>query len=316
MRRDAMSSFYSRARRTQSHRLLAPAPIHTSCRSHFHAPTAAAGRATRTLARPSLPRFGRNTVHETIGHPTSPHLLQQRLMSAPPQQEGPPPQDGGKPKHIEWFQEEPERSLQGMLKGTPASTKWGWVIYRCCYKPEFEQRWQRFKRTVVENERRNVLESTAPGILDRMDWTFIEDPALEGASREELKLKFRSWVKSSKGVDSIDTTHNQDSRHAFFIYVDEEALKDYPDEHDDSRFPDGAFQRAGEDVHRRWHVKQVWAWQDGLEPGEWEAEDPHEENNEDWIKMHPSLITAYRFALLEDNENWYPYNAPPFIYRH
>jgi len=49
-----------------------------------------------------------------------------------------------------------------------------------------------------------------------MDFIFVEDPALEGASPEELRPRFQGWArKNARGTGS---------RHNFFITVDGEGL--------------------------------------------------------------------------------------------
>ncbi|KAH6682179.1 hypothetical protein F5X68DRAFT_242790 [Plectosphaerella plurivora] len=74
----------------------------------------------------------------------------------------------------DWEDLSPEAKIQ-----QDGADKWGWVIYRCSYVKEFDAAWEDLKHRLA----------------DTMDWVFVEDPALEDASIEELRLRFQEWAR-------------------------------------------------------------------------------------------------------------------------
>ncbi|KAM9879479.1 hypothetical protein VD0002_g2417 [Verticillium dahliae] len=58
-----------------------------------------------------------------------------------------------------------------------------------------------------------------------MDFDFIEDPAFEGATVTQLQHYFQAWARTSEGYHFVEGTDvSRDSRHEFFIMVDEQRL--------------------------------------------------------------------------------------------
>ncbi|KAI6777841.1 uncharacterized protein J7T54_000550 [Emericellopsis cladophorae] len=109
--------------------------------------------------------------------------------------------------------------------------KWGFIIYRTTYDEVSARPWEAFKDRVLRDVRRSILESDTPEILDNMDFVFVEDPALEGASVGSLQRRFRAWVREENMVPYfIDEEKNErvyeprGARHEFFIVVDDTAL--------------------------------------------------------------------------------------------
>lgn len=111
--------------------------------------------------------------------------------------------------------------------------KWGFVIYRTTYDKASVRPWEDFKDRVLGNLRKSILESTAPEILDNMDFIFVDDPALEGALVGDLQRRFRAWVEEEKMVpfevsDSGERVYvPRGARHEFFLKVDEVGLHAY-----------------------------------------------------------------------------------------
>jgi hypothetical protein len=60
-----------------------------------------------------------------------------------------------------------------------------------------------------------------------MDFIFVEDPTLEGASIEELQRRFQAWArKDIAGRFDVDNVlGSRSSRYKFFVRVDSEGLR-------------------------------------------------------------------------------------------
>ncbi|KAL6828943.1 hypothetical protein J3E69DRAFT_379635 [Trichoderma sp. SZMC 28015] len=196
---------------------------------------------------------------------------------------------------MNWDDLSDERKIQLILNSGSSEEKWGWVIYRCSYKPELQSTWENFKRVVDERTRKEIAESDAPDIADKLDWVFVEDPELEGASLDELKRRFREWARSEvQGKYDIDTTsYNRGSRYGYFIQVDEAALLS---------LVDGLFYG---------HVNIVRGWVDSLPPEEATDEFGDAIDIEDWMKIRASMVAPYFYIDLDGEEDWYPHYTPP-----
>ncbi len=106
--------------------------------------------------------------------------------------------------------------------------KWGWVIYRTSYKDDAA--WDRFQRYVNEWSRVALKKDNAsPLVSGAVEWTFVSDPALDGARREELRVRFYRWRKTAIWTEnprmrSPKTSLNIPQRYMYFVQVDEDAL--------------------------------------------------------------------------------------------
>lgn len=175
----------------------------------------------------------------------------------------------------EWERLSPEAKIQWLDED-----KWGWVVYRCSYAKEFDGAWDDLKRRTQQGTRESIAKSDAPGIANRMDFVFVEDPVLEGASVEELRRRFQAWARddnnnnSTANFDMDDITQgSRGSRYEFFLRVDGEGL---------------------------WngHVGLVRAW-------------PESPVNEDWMKVRASAVAPALYVELDNPEAWYVYYTPP-----
>ncbi|RYP81112.1 hypothetical protein DL770_005975 [Monosporascus sp. CRB-9-2] len=197
----------------------------------------------------------------------------------------------------DWYDLSAEGKIKWLLD--TGDSQWGWVIYRCTYKPELDVLWESLKRLIVEETRRSAAHSDAPGIIEKVDWRFIEDPELEGASRNELKRRFRAWARTEITSYDIDnTTDSRGSRYSYFIQIDEEALLSLLND------PNNLTSPASPPCLKRGHVKIVRAWEDSDESGD--AFD-----NEDWMKIQPNMIAPYFYIELDNDESWYTHYMPP-----
>ena len=109
--------------------------------------------------------------------------------------------------------------------------KWGWVIYRTTYKDDAG--WERFKSYVKKWSYADLSQPGIPRGLSPADWTFISDPVLDGASREQLRHHFREWRKTAWNAENPRKTETfppkrgmsaLNLRYITFIQVDEESL--------------------------------------------------------------------------------------------
>lgn len=201
---------------------------------------------------------------------------------------------------MEWYDLSVERQIKWLLDA--AYDKWGWVIYRCTYKPELQGAWESFKNLVESKTRKEIADSDAPDIAEKLDWAWIEDPELEGASLDELKRRFRAWVRTDKKDSSFvydvhTATYSLGSRYSYFIQVDEESLL-------------SCLREAGVDLNRG-HVNIVRGWVDSLAPEEATDEFGNVLDVEDWMKIQASMVDSGFYVELDDNESWYAYYMSP-----
>ncbi|PNP57548.1 hypothetical protein THARTR1_02546 [Trichoderma harzianum] len=224
-----------------------------------------------------------------VREPTRSGLLNQSFMASASSHEK------SKSIGMEWYDLSDERKIQWLLNSGSTKEKWGWVIYRCSYKPELQSTWESFKHFVDKRTRKEIAESDAPDIADKLNWVFVEDPELEGASLDQLKHRFRAWARSEvQGEYDIDSSpHNRGSRYAYFIQVDEAALLSLA----------GGFLNG--------HVNIVRGWVDSLPPEEATDEFGDAIDIEDWMKIKANMVAPYFYVDLEGEEDWYVHYSPP-----
>jgi hypothetical protein len=218
-------------------------------------------------------------------HPPPPQpqtrTLHWRPFISSPARPAPPPQQQ------QQQQPEPVRSISGedWEKLSAAAKiewqddgKWGWVVYRVSYAKEFDGGWDDLKRRIQRARESLARGSDAPAIAKTMDFVFIEDPALEGASVAELQKRFQAWVRQDyTGAGDLDNPRGyRGARYDFFVKVDGEGL---------------------------------WNGYLGLVPGGWPDSSPGTEGGE-WMKFPPSDLDYPEFYQEMDNpEMWY---TPPW----
>lgn len=183
-----------------------------------------------------------------------------------PQEPQPPQSISGE----DWETLSPEARIQ-----QHGDHKWGWVIYRCSYAKEFDGGWDDLKRRIARMRESIVTNSDAPGIAKTMDFIFVEDPALEGASVTELQRRFQAWARADNqtpGFDMDECTGSttRGSRYEFFLRVDGESL---------------------------------WGGYIGLVRG-W----PCDPGSEDWMKIRVSSVGTELYEQLDNADVWY---TPP-----
>ncbi|KAF2965793.1 hypothetical protein GQX73_g7771 [Xylaria multiplex] len=204
---------------------------------------------------------------------------------------------------MEWYDLSTERKIQWLVN-EGGDAKWGWVVYRTCYKPEFDTAWGIVRFATEEKARQRIVQSDAPDIADKMNWVFVEDPeGLEGVSREELKRRFRDWARSENpGWNIDDEKGSRGSRYSFFIQVDEPALLSIATGSDS--YPAGEAGTSGP------YVKIIRGW-DYAVVSEAAAAAEDDSDGEDWMKLHISTLDIDFYVEFDNDEVWYSFYTPP-----
>ncbi len=211
-----------------------------------------------------------------------------------------------KPISEKWETLSVPQRIQWILKAS-GDAKWGSVIYRCAYKPELNHCWEKLKRLVQEHSRQEIAESDTPEIADSLDWIFVEDPGLEGATLDDLKKRFRSWALAEIPHLRTPSTplYSRGVRYRYFIQVDEDSLRSMESEH----YPTNTLWELGQSGA---HVVLVRAWQDSLPPGEATNEFGDAVDAEDCIIIQPDMLEPLFFVEMDNDDLWYViYTEPP-----
>lgn len=106
--------------------------------------------------------------------------------------------------------------------------KWGFVVYRCTYGDD--DAWARFMDQLNRCTTYDLVELyDKADLANRLDWNVQQDPALEGASKDEVCRRFREWVDSddAKSESPLDAQgerlHSllaENPRYNYCIHVD------------------------------------------------------------------------------------------------
>lgn len=187
------------------------------------------GRLATTPARAITQSFPGRHLHTayqpTSSAPRAPHQAAAGAVPAAPPRRVPSSPDPTR----EWDVSDAQ-NLRQVLEDHKHD-KWGWVIYRTSYADDAA--WATFKQVVQERSRKEIAESDAPEIAASLEWTFIEDPALDGVPAEQLRARFRSWAVDAIGAENPRAgAYPRDfdalpmvPRYNYFIEADERALR-------------------------------------------------------------------------------------------
>ncbi|OAA52857.1 Twin arginine translocation protein [Cordyceps fumosorosea ARSEF 2679] len=199
--------------------------------------------------------------------------------------------------------------------------KWGWVIYRCTYGDDAA--WERFKERVAQQTRDDLaspckLAPAASSVVDGVDWKFVSDRALRGASRDALRERFRAWVAgdTSPGPPPAGSSAKS-ARHSYFVQVDEASLRSVFDGDDTDAWSSGwvnlvrCVQGLDYDKDPR-RAAQEEEYRREMEH-EGEEYDP-----EDWIMLSAEdLGPSFYGTLGSRNETWHVFHSkPPNLVKH
>ncbi|KAI3318139.1 hypothetical protein HD806DRAFT_325466 [Xylariaceae sp. AK1471] len=202
---------------------------------------------------------------------------------------------------IEWCDLSTERKIQWHINAGDA--EWGWVVYRTCYKPEFDTAWEIVKSATEKRARQRIAQSDAPDIADKMDWVFVEDrESLEGVSRNELKRRFRDWARAENPSWNVDEAkYSRGSRFTYFVQVDEPTLLSIATGSD--AYP------LGKGSKRCPYVKIVRGWDNAVVAEAAAAES--DSDVEDWMNLHMDTLNIDFYVELDNDEAWYSFYTPP-----
>lgn len=210
-------------------------------------------------------------------------------------------------RHItgdEWEEASASQKIQWLLEPQDDDGKWGWVVYRTSYKPELDVAWETLKQLILNQSRKDIADSEAPELVDKMDWIFVEDAGtLEGASREELRRRFQTFARPEMARFSLKEedlhTCAVGSRYQYFLQADEDALLSL------LRYPVPVGRVGG-------HVNIVKGWERVFPPELWTAEvDDACDDVEEWMKLMVGLVEPETYVKLDNPENWYLYYTEP-----
>ncbi|KAK5658415.1 hypothetical protein OQA88_2392 [Cercophora sp. LCS_1] len=177
--------------------------------------------------------------------------------------------------------------------------KWGLLVYRTAYTPASDSAWERFK-TVLAAQTADELaspEATAD-VIRACDWTCISDAAtLDGASRQQLRDRFRVWRESAAKAENPRRTIGNEplaQRYQYFVQVDEESLRSVVE--------------GGEEgwVHLVRAYERLDYENDG---GQGDDED------DGWMMIKMGMLhSEFYQAIGVTSEHWYSfYQAPPSV---
>ncbi|KAI1158927.1 hypothetical protein F5B18DRAFT_639195 [Nemania serpens] len=156
-----------------------------------------------------------------------------------------------------------------------------------------------------------------------MDWIFVEDrEGLDGVSREELRYRFRDWVRSenTRWENIDDPIINRGTRYSFFVELDEPALLSFAMD-TEALYPTGSAGVGGPYIKiiRGWNDAEVLAAAMAAEAAEAgnEGEDEYDGNededeydeteDEDCKKIQVSELDIESYLLLDNDEAWYTF---------
>jgi hypothetical protein len=197
--------------------------------------------------------------------------------------------------------------------GIPGLDKWGWVIYRTTY--DDDEAWTRFRARVEEESRADVAQTDAPEIVEQLEWTWVEDrESLDGVSREELRERFRGWVdgemariRGESGGETLGFDPAAVPRYAFFVQIDEEALRSVAESWD----AEGAHVKF---VDANWRPKELSdVEEERLTEEAYDEIDGCQEHNVGWMRIVPYMLNAEFYdAWCGVVDSWHVfYKRPP-----
>jgi hypothetical protein len=118
--------------------------------------------------------------------------------------------------------------------------EWGFVIYRCTYKSQ--EKWDTFMSIMQELAKDFLKNEEDQDLWEKLTWTVIEDPKLDGLSWLEVNTWFAKWVEADLTRERfnhealVDGRNLDDgltapelTRHEYFMYVNEEVLDSFED---------------------------------------------------------------------------------------
>ena len=222
--------------------------------------------------------------------------------------------------------------------------KWGFVIYRCTYGDDAA--WSRFMdRLNRHNEDVLRANEQASDFVASYNWTVQEDPALEGATKDEVRRRFRqlrgSLIQSETAEDLDDfkkrTLMWENPRYKYCLHVDSEGLhtvlqraSDYFEGplqghsnliRADESWDQPDFDRFDWEKHETEKQRRESDDGPGDEDDEYDEGEPEIEGSRrtdvGWMKVQvPHLIPGLYRTLIQDHSWDHMYCRPPGVCEH
>jgi hypothetical protein len=135
-------------------------------------------------------------------------------------------------KNIKYWSRSSEADQIRDLNTCYGLKKWGWVIYRCTYGDDAA--WQRFVNELHDYHKTLLRdELQAEDLIPSYDWIVKEDPTLDGATKDEVRRRFRQFRTSLLEAEVPDDLEERKKqailwewpRYNFCIHVGAEALE-------------------------------------------------------------------------------------------
>ncbi|KAI7153368.1 hypothetical protein KC349_g8403 [Hortaea werneckii] len=170
--------------------------------------------------------------------------------------------------------------------------KWGFIVFRCTYGDD--ARWARFMarlNTHKDHILREVYDK--PELTDALDWNVQEDLSLGGATKGEVRRRFREWVKSKADIPNglVDFKEQflmcENPRYNYCIHVDSDAMESMTPQPPDLGGPEGPVSgyvnvvRADEDWDLPDFGRFDWRSYESSTAGDVEDRGNDEDENED-----------------------------------
>ncbi|KAF3482530.1 uncharacterized protein GIQ15_05289 [Arthroderma uncinatum] len=186
---------------------------------------------------------------------------------------------------------------------------WGWVIYRCSYKDE--KLWTNFLSEWDKAIHESIFHFDEEKYLPSMDLKIVEDPSLEGASKESICERHYAWAKSVGCAVDWTKEHSEENnyfpspRHQFAVQVDEGALQSAWDHRG---------KPPGESVGKSYANLLFATKYMGKEAAGERSGDRPWVNNRWWMRLELYGLPVYAYHELTRSTRWYwVYQEPPQI---
>ncbi|KAG6116883.1 hypothetical protein E4U13_001561 [Claviceps humidiphila] len=200
---------------------------------------------------------------------------------------------------------------------------WGFVIYRCCNASDED--WKRMLRKIrSELEYKNTDYYISRDLVPFHNLHPIDDPSLYGASMDQVRAHFRSWIPENiksrlrpeaTDLDDITYKHLADMtpRYKYCLYVDDLCIESLDQDEDDSKCPVVKILNKDWEPYTLEEIKELGTIYNGTTPAPF-LDGFTNDLAEDvgWMYMPVVYYLDRYFNLVKDD--WHEqYMRPPFI---
>lgn len=182
--------------------------------------------------------------------------------------------------------------------------KWGWVIYRTSF--DDDAAWERFKKIIDEQSRKQISESDTPELADSLEWTFVDDPSLDGAPKELLRQHFKAWGDEAVTSENPRAVRNwRSSRYSYFIQADQASIHSVVESDPNDLLDEGWVNFINAD----WELNPEEAEQ---REGGYEAVEGCYAEDVGWMMITTSTVGPCFYEVIGNMpENWYLWYRRP-----